>query len=204
MTWRGCNTGCKKRLALRDSLGKREKRKLVVAFGAAQSSGYSVMDGFRRESCSAQRQYGRQAPAADFPAQLNAAMGILQDFPAPLTAWNTYFTLVQQLRARLGREDVARSSFGHRLFARKLVTNVCAEYFWARRLFKRSLPGWSEAASRALLAVSNPTPSGRQSQPYQPDILRIKGERFLPHLQDIFSRPVRFHNAFPGMATGPL
>jgi DNA-binding winged helix-turn-helix (wHTH) protein/tetratricopeptide (TPR) repeat protein len=44
-------------------------------------------------------------------AQLNAAIGILHDFPAPLAAWKTY-SILGRLQAQLGREDAACAAFG--------------------------------------------------------------------------------------------
>lgn len=42
--------------------------------------------------------------------QLNAAIGVLHEFPAPLAAWKTY-SILGRLQAQLGREDAARAAF---------------------------------------------------------------------------------------------
>jgi tetratricopeptide (TPR) repeat protein len=44
-------------------------------------------------------------------AQLKTAVGILQEFPAPLAAWKTY-SLLGQVSARLGRASDAAAAFG--------------------------------------------------------------------------------------------
>ena len=51
-----------------------------------------------------------EGDTATAEAQLNAAIGILHDFPAPLAAWKTY-SILGRLQAQLGREDAARAAF---------------------------------------------------------------------------------------------
>ena len=43
-------------------------------------------------------------------AELNAAIGILSDFPAPLAAWKTY-SIMGRLQTQLGRQEAARAAF---------------------------------------------------------------------------------------------
>jgi DNA-binding winged helix-turn-helix (wHTH) protein/tetratricopeptide (TPR) repeat protein len=51
-----------------------------------------------------------ESDTATAEAQLNAAIGILHDFPAPLVAWKTY-SILGRLQTQLGREDAARAAF---------------------------------------------------------------------------------------------
>jgi predicted ATPase/DNA-binding winged helix-turn-helix (wHTH) protein len=51
-----------------------------------------------------------EGDTATAETQLNAAIGILHDFPAPLAAWKTY-SILGRLQAQLGREDAARAAF---------------------------------------------------------------------------------------------
>ena len=43
-------------------------------------------------------------------AELNAAIGILSDFPAPLAAWKTH-SIIGRLQTQLGRPEAARAAF---------------------------------------------------------------------------------------------
>jgi predicted ATPase/DNA-binding winged helix-turn-helix (wHTH) protein len=51
-----------------------------------------------------------EGDTATAEAELNAAIGILRDFPAPLAAWKTY-SILGRLQAQVGREDAARAAF---------------------------------------------------------------------------------------------
>jgi tetratricopeptide (TPR) repeat protein len=51
-----------------------------------------------------------EGDTATAEAQLNAAIGILHHFPAPLIAWKTY-SILGRLQAQVGREDAARAAF---------------------------------------------------------------------------------------------
>jgi tetratricopeptide (TPR) repeat protein len=51
-----------------------------------------------------------EGDTAGAEAQLDAAIGILHDFPAPLVAWKTY-SILGRLQAQLDREDAARAAF---------------------------------------------------------------------------------------------
>jgi len=52
----------------------------------------------------------REGDAAAAEAHLNAAIQILRDFPAPLTAWKGHLAM-GRLQAQLGRPDAARAAF---------------------------------------------------------------------------------------------
>jgi tetratricopeptide (TPR) repeat protein len=53
-------------------------------------------------------------------AQLNAAVVLLSEFPAPLVAWKTY-SILGRLQAQLGKYDAARAAFGE---ATSLITYI--------------------------------------------------------------------------------
>ena len=53
-------------------------------------------------------------------AQLNAAVRLLSEFPAPLVAWKTY-SMLGRLHAQLGKYDAARAAFGE---ATSLITYI--------------------------------------------------------------------------------
>jgi tetratricopeptide (TPR) repeat protein len=61
-----------------------------------------------------------EGDTATAEAQLNAAIGILRDFPAPLAAWKTY-SILGRLQVQLGREDAARAAFGE---AASIIGNI--------------------------------------------------------------------------------
>ena len=68
----------------------------------------------RKYMADAHRLLARIAVAEGDPveaeAQLNAAVQILRDFPAPLAAWKTHLAM-GRLQAQLGRRDAARAAF---------------------------------------------------------------------------------------------
>jgi DNA-binding winged helix-turn-helix (wHTH) protein/tetratricopeptide (TPR) repeat protein len=68
-----------------------------------------------------------EGDTAHAEAQLNSAIGILRDFPAPLAAWKTY-SLLGRLQAQLGREDAARAAFSEAASVIGYVAgNICDE-----------------------------------------------------------------------------
>jgi hypothetical protein len=51
-----------------------------------------------------------EGDTATAEVELNAAIGILHDYPAPLVAWKTY-SILGRLQAQLGRQKAARAAF---------------------------------------------------------------------------------------------
>jgi DNA-binding winged helix-turn-helix (wHTH) protein/tetratricopeptide (TPR) repeat protein len=60
-------------------------------------------------------------------AELNAATGILHDFPVPLAAWKTY-SVLGRFEAQLGRQDAARAAFSEAASVIGFIAdNICDE-----------------------------------------------------------------------------